>query len=83
MDTVTLSRVSKDLGITGKAIPKVIKGRQYIAFSGYSGLRTLFAGTIYSARNTKIIKMGIGALGIKNMVKSGDILTICLRHVNS
>ena len=34
-DTVTLARVAKDVGIQGKAIPKVIKGRQYIAFSGY------------------------------------------------
>jgi hypothetical protein len=78
MDTVTLSRVCKDLGITGRAIPKVIKGRQYIAFSGYPGLRTMFPGTIYSANNRKIITMAIGAIGIKNMVKSGGILTICI-----
>jgi hypothetical protein len=78
MDTATLSLVCKDLGITGRAIPKVIKGCQYIAFSGYPGLRTLFPGTIYSAKNRKIITMAIGALGIKNMVKSGGVLTICI-----
>jgi hypothetical protein len=78
MDTATLSLVCNDIGITGRAIPKVINGRQYIAFSGYPGLRTMFPGTLYSANNRKIITMAIGALGIKNMVKSGGILTICL-----
>ncbi len=78
LDTTTLSLVCKDLGITGRAIPKVIKGRQYIAFSGYPGLRTRFPGTIYSVKNRKIITMAIGALGIRNMVKSGGILTICI-----
>jgi hypothetical protein len=76
LDTATLSLVCKDLGISGRAIPKVIKGRQYNAFSGYSGLRTMFPGTIYSANNRKIITMAIGALGIKNMVKNGGVLTI-------
>jgi hypothetical protein len=76
MDAATLSLVCKDLGITGRAIPKVINGRQYIAFSGYPGLRTMFPGTIYSANNRKIITMAIGALGIKNMIKTGCILTI-------
>jgi hypothetical protein len=78
MDAATLSLVCKDLGITGRAIPKVINGRQYIAFSGYPGFRTMFPGTIYSANNSKIITMAIGSLGIKKMVKSGGILTICL-----
>jgi hypothetical protein len=78
LDAGTLALVCKDLGITGRAIPKVIKGRQYIAFSGYPGLRTLFPGTIYSANNRKLITMAIGSLGIQNMVKSGGILTICI-----
>jgi hypothetical protein len=78
MDAATLSLVCKDLGLTGKAMPKVINGRQYIAFSGYSGLRTIFPGTLYSVNHRKIVTMAIGALGIKKMVKSGGILTICL-----
>jgi hypothetical protein len=76
MDTATLSLVCKDLGITGRAIPKMINGRQYIAFSGYPGLRTMFPGTIYSANNRKIVTMAIGSLGIRNMVMNGGILTI-------
>jgi uncharacterized membrane protein (Fun14 family) len=75
MDAYTLTLVCKDLGINGKAIPKMINGRQYIAFSGYPGLRTRFPGTIYSAKNRKIINMAIGALGIKNMVKNGGFIT--------
>ena len=78
LDTGTLALVCKDLGITGRAIPKVIKGRQYIAFSGYAGLRTLFPGTIYSASNRKIIKMGIGALGLGKMAVKGAKITIVL-----
>ena len=78
MDTVTLARVCKDLGIGGKAITKVINGRQYIAFTGYAGLRTIFTGTTYSIENRKVINMAIGALGIGKMVKSGGIITICI-----
>ncbi len=78
LDSATLTLVCKDLGITGEAIPKVIRGRQYIAFTGYAGLRSRFPGTIYLANNRKIIKMAIGSLGIKNMVKNGGMLTICI-----
>jgi uncharacterized membrane protein (Fun14 family) len=78
IDTATLALVLKDLGISGKAIPTVINGRQYIAFSGYPGLRSRFPGTIYSAKNTKIVNMAIGALGIKKMVRTGGIITIAL-----
>lgn len=78
IDSATLALVVKDLGISGKVIPKVINGRQYIAFSGYPGLRSLFPGTIYSAQNTKIVNMAIGAMGIKKMIRTGGILTIAL-----
>ena len=78
MDTATLARVCKDLGIGGKAITKVINGRQYIAFTGYAGLRTIFTGTTYSIENRKVINMAIGAIGVKKMVRSGGIITICI-----
>jgi hypothetical protein len=77
-DTITLARVAKDLGIRGKAIPKVIKGRQYIAFSGPPGMRQIFTSTLYSARNAKIINMAIGAMGITKMATKGGIITIGL-----
>ena len=78
LDTITLARVARDLGIHGKVIPKVIKGRQYVAFTGYAGLRTIFKGTIYKAENAKIINMAIGAMGITKMVTKGGVITICL-----
>ena len=78
LDAATLALVCKDLGIGGKAIPKVINGRQYIAFSGYAGLRTQFPGTLYAANNRKVIRMAIGSLGIKNMVRNGGIITFCI-----
>jgi hypothetical protein len=37
LDVYTLSLVLKDLGLNGRAIPKVINGRQYIILSGYPG----------------------------------------------
>jgi hypothetical protein len=78
MDSFTLSRVCNDLGIHGRAIPKVIQGRQYIAFVTTSGARQIFPSTLYASNNRKIITMAIGALGIKNMVKNGGMLTICI-----
>jgi len=78
LDTYTLSLVCKDLGLNGRAIPKVIKGRQYIILSGYAGFRNYLPGTIYSANNRKIIQMAIGSLGITNLVKNGARLTIYL-----
>jgi hypothetical protein len=77
-DAVTLARVAGDLGIHGKAIPKVVKGRQYIAFSGHAGLRRIFTGTLYSTRNAKIINMAIGAMGITKMATKGGLITIGL-----
>lgn len=78
LDSYTLSLVCKDLGLHGKAIPKVIKGRQYIILTGYAGFRNYLPGTIYTAKNRKIIQMAIGELGLKNMVKNGARLTIYL-----
>lgn len=78
MDSFTLARVCNDLGISGQAIPKVIQGRQYIAFVTTSGVRQIFPSTLYASNNRKIITMAIGALGIKNMVKNGGMLTICI-----
>jgi hypothetical protein len=68
LDTGTLALVCKDLGLTGRAIPKVINGRQYIILTGYAGLRKYLPGTIYTVSNRKIIQMAIGEMGINNMV---------------
>lgn len=78
LDAHTLTLVGKDLGLSGRAVTKVIDGRQYIAFVETTGARKIFPGTLYSAKNRQIIKLAIGALGIKNMVKNGGILTICI-----
>lgn len=78
LDSVTLGRVVKDLGITGKVVTKEIKGVQYIVFGGYAGIRSLFRGTKYSSRNAKVVQMAIGSLGIKNMAVNGARITIFL-----
>jgi hypothetical protein len=78
LDTGTLALVAKDLGFTGKAIPKMIHGRQYIAFTDTTGSRTIFPRTIYAANNTKIIKLAIGSMGIGKMVAKGALITFVL-----
>lgn len=78
LDAHTLTLVCKDLGLTGRFKTKIINGRQYIIFKGHAGLRKLFPGTKYLANNRKIVRMAIGALGIKSMVKGGAWLTICI-----
>jgi hypothetical protein len=60
---------------TARAILKVIDNRQYIAFVGPHGLRTSFPQTLYAVRNSKVISMAIGVLGIKTMVKNGAFIT--------
>lgn len=77
-DGFVLARVTRDLGITGKVIPKIIDGRQYIVFSGHPGLRKIFAGTIYKANNVKIVNMAIGKLGIAKSIVKGTIITLIL-----
>ncbi len=78
LDTITLARVARDLGIHGKVIPKVIKGRQYVAFSGRAGLRNIIRGTFYLSRNAKIINLAIGAMGVTKMAAKGGVITICI-----
>jgi hypothetical protein len=76
VDSITLARLTMDLGIFGKAVTKEINGRQYVVFSGYAGLRTIFRGTRYSLDHHKVVRMGIGQIGDQNIVKSGARLTI-------
>lgn len=76
LDSHTLMLVCKDLGISARAIPKVIDNRQYIALVSHNGIRNIFPQTLYAVKNSKVISMAIGALGIKNMVKRGAFITL-------
>lgn len=78
LDAFVLARVTKDLGITGKVIPKVINGKQYVVFSGYPGLRNIFTTPIYKANSSKIINMAIGRLGVLKAIAKGTYITIFL-----
>lgn len=78
LDGLVLARVTNDLGISGKVLPKVINGRQYIAFSGHPGLRKIFTGTIYNANNVKIVNMAIGKLGMAKSIVKGTVITLFL-----
>jgi hypothetical protein len=78
LDSATLTRVCRDLGINARAVPKVVDGVQYIAFADRMGMGNMFPGTAFRANSRGIINMAIGKLGIKNMVVSGGFLTFYL-----
>lgn len=59
----------KSLGI--KAIEYTLNGHSYIKITGYPGLRRIFQGTRYVARNVQMLEMGIGRVGFFNAITGG------------
>lgn len=78
LDAKVLTRVTKDLGITAKMLPKEIRGYQYIAFTGYAGSRNILTSPIYKSNNIKLVNLAIGRLGVANSIMKGTILTLSL-----
>lgn len=46
-----------DFGFKGKFFIKTVKGKQYVVFRGYNGLRKWYTGTRYKATNPKIVNL--------------------------
>lgn len=63
-DLLSLRRILKEMGFTGKAVIRTYKGTDYIVLSGRAGLRSILTGTRYRFDNTKIVKMVIGKAGL-------------------
>jgi hypothetical protein len=59
-------------------MPKVIRGYQYIAFTGYAGRRTIITSPIYKANNIKLVNLAIGRLGVVKSIAKGTVLTLAL-----
>lgn len=78
MDAVLATRLMRDLGLTGRAVVKVVKGKTYVIFKGYAGTRSIFTGTRYLAMNPKVVDMAIGKLGVAKSVVKGARLTVFL-----
>lgn len=57
---------------------KRYRDAEYVFFCGYSGLRQDLKGTRYLANNPKVVSMGIGQAGIKEVVKGGFIVSISI-----
>lgn len=53
-------------------------GKNYIIFKGWPAGRSLILGTRYLADNPRIVSMGIGRLGIRNVATAGARLTFIL-----
>ena len=78
LDAYSLQQVLKEMGITGRATVKTIKGKEYVVLSGYPGLRKTLTGTKYGVKNAKIVQMGIGPAGIAKSAFKGGGITIVL-----
>ncbi|MGD9246585.1 MAG: hypothetical protein PVI60_01430 [Desulfobacteraceae bacterium] len=59
-------------------MPKVIRGYQYIAFTGYAGRRIIITSPIYKANNIKLVNLAIGRLGVVKSIAKGTVLTLAL-----
>lgn len=71
--------IAKDLGpYVGKAYLKDYAGKTHIIFKGTPGTRKILTGTRYTLSNSKIVSLGIGKEGIRNLSRKGGILSIVL-----
>lgn len=76
-----LMRDMKRSGNTmGKYWTKNVDGRKYIVFKGNHKLRKVIKGTVYSAKNPTIVRMGIGVDGAKNSAKMNVWVTMIISY---
>ena len=75
-DIIIHRHILKDFGFKGKFYIKTVKGKQYVIFRGYSGLRKWYTGTRYKVTNPKVLSLS--AVGkIKSGLK-GNAVTILI-----
>ncbi|WP_281561453.1 hypothetical protein [Thalassomonas sp. RHCl1] len=78
LDISVLTKMLRELGVTGRVLQKKVGEKSYVIFKGYPGLRNTFTGPRYLASNAKVVDMAIGKAGIQNSLRSGARLTIFL-----
>ncbi len=69
-------QVLKDFGFKGKFYIKTVKGKEYVVFRGYSGLRKWYTGSRYRVTNPKVINLS-AAGKLKSGLK-GNAVTILI-----
>ncbi|WP_220718595.1 hypothetical protein [Agarivorans litoreus] len=77
-DLVTLTKLIRDLGFSGKVYEKVVNGKIYIIFKGRPGQRHIFTAARYLSTNTKVVDMAVGKAAIKSSARAGARLTFIL-----
>jgi len=72
-DAYSTSKILYQLGSLGITATVYVnhKGTELIKISGYAGVRKILKAPIFSAKNPKIIKYGIGKYGLNNAIKEG------------
>ena len=70
--------MSRDLGVTGRVLEKVVRGKSYVIFKGHPGLRNIFTAPRYLASHAKVVDMAIGKAGMRSSIRSGARLTVFL-----
>ena len=70
--------MSRDLGVTGRVLEKVVRGKSYVIFKGHPGLRNIFTAPRYLASHAKVVDMAIGKAGMRTSIRSGARLTVFL-----
>jgi len=69
-------KILKDFGFKGKFYIKTVKGKQYVIFRGYNGLRKWYTGTRYRVTNPKVINLS--AAGKLKSGMKGNAVTILI-----
>ncbi|MBI1355127.1 MAG: hypothetical protein GC160_12330 [Acidobacteria bacterium] len=81
LDTATLIQVMKEFGVSknqGQYYYKVIKGKRYIIFKGYAGLRRSLTLPRYLADDLRVTNMMIGTKGMAQSAAKGGAITFIL-----
>jgi hypothetical protein len=74
--TFSILAVDFQRGDNAKYTVKVCKGKTYISFKGYAGLRKHITGTRFLLNNPSLINVGIGTLGAAKAIKGGLAISI-------
>ncbi len=86
-DAATLARALREFGfkeLKGAVyFTKVYKGKEYIIFKGYPGLRKTLTGTRYASGNAKVVSLMVGRSNqIRGAVNSGVVTLILVASVD-
>ena len=64
------------LGLKGRYYTKVVSGKTYVVFKGYSALRETLKGTRYLASNPQVVALGLGPQALQAAGRSNAIILI-------